>query len=51
MNNNNIESSLDNLMFNEVASPWENGAPGPLELLFEFIEVCPIDEHITMGVI
>ncbi len=29
---------------------WE-GDSGPDELLFESIEPCPIDEHLTVGIV
>ena len=35
---------------NETISPWEDGI-GPEELLFEEIEICPIDEHLTCGIV
>ena len=31
-----------------VSSPWEDDT-GPAQLLFEQIEVSPIDDHLTMG--
>lgn len=38
------------LLLRELSQPWEGGA-GPDELLFESIEPCPIDDHLTIGVV
>ena len=34
----------------DSTSPWEDGE-GPSEILFSDIEVCPIDEHLTCGIL
>ncbi|MBR6289348.1 MAG: hypothetical protein IKR19_08435 [Acholeplasmatales bacterium] len=39
---------FEDTMTTEI-SPWEGGV-GPEELLFEEIEVCPIDDHLTCGI-
>ena len=39
----------DIILSTATSSPWEGGE-GPAQLLFEQIEVCPIDEHLTMGI-
>jgi hypothetical protein len=40
---------MDDILGNDLLSPWEGGE-GPEELLFDDIEICPIDEHLTCGV-
>lgn len=37
-------------LLSEVSQPWEGGV-GPEEFLFESIEPCPIDDHLTVGVV